>query len=68
MSLISSLLVSFFFVAILGIGILAGPEPVDICRSISRDTCIIKSCVFQSTVNVLAPYNNYIWKAQGVPQ
>ena len=32
MSLISSLLVSFFFVAILGIGILAGPEPVDICR------------------------------------
>ena len=32
------------------IGILTGPEPI------SRDTCIIKSCVFQSTVNVSALY------------
>ena len=64
MSLISSLLVSFF--AILGIGILAGPESVDICRFhvihatlnavFSRVQLMFRHCII------------IIWKALGVPQ
>ena len=65
MSLISSLLVSFF-VAILRIGILAGPEPVDIFRFhvlhaslkavFSRVQLMYRHCII------------IIWNAQGVPQ